>query len=137
MDKKFILLFCLLLILPNIVMADDMEIVITLHENTDSCNLCSDYVPPVPSTGGDDPNGNDDKHPRPNQFRATITGRTLAITAENNNFTYVIVRNAVDDSVVMHTRFVGCTSNRLSASGNYVINICSGNLTLVGQFVTQ
>ena len=129
--KIFAILFSLFLAMPFFVMAEDIEVVIPLQELVGSGNL----------GGGDNPLDNNgeigNEPPLPNQFHATITGRTLAITVDNTNANRAIVRNVINGAVVMDTQFVGYTSNQLSASGNYVLEIHNNNLTLVGQFIAQ
>ena len=72
----------------------------------------------------------------PNQFRATITGRTLAVSVDNANNTQVIVRNA-SGSVVLNSQFYGFTAEQLSATGAHTIEIRNGGLTLVGSFTAR
>ena len=90
--------------------------------------------------GGDDPWGNPDDYPttppRPTDFHATITGNALTVTVDNTNSTNLIVRNA-SGNVVVNSQFVSLTSEFLSTSGNYSLEIHNGGLTLVGQFVVQ
>lgn len=88
---------------------------------------------------GDDPLSNplqeDDDPPRPNDFRATITGRTLAITSGTYS-AQVTVRNSAGTPVLTR-QFVGGTMEQLSASGAYSLELQSGSLTLVGVFDAQ
>ena len=74
--------------------------------------------------------------PHPNQFRATIAGRYLAVTSDNANATQVIVRNA-SGNVVLNRQFVGFTAEQLGASGAHTIEIRNGGLTLVGSFTAR
>ena len=86
--------------------------------------------------GGDDPLGDPSQtgnHPTPpNDFHATIAGRTLSVMTDVTSSTRVIVRNSTGTQVV-NRLFVGGTMEQLSA-GSYSIEIQSGSLTLVGQF---
>lgn len=124
--RFFILALSLVLALPFVMVADDHEEVIELTV-VGSANLGP----------GDDPlDGNDGigaEPTHPNQFYATITGRTLAVSVSNGNNTQVIVRNGAGN-VVVNTQFVGFTSTQLAASGAHSIEIHNGGLTLVGNF---
>jgi hypothetical protein len=130
MKTKSILWLCLglfLLAVPAVqTSAFDDEVEIELLE-------VSGFLP------GDNPfdnpiNGSDDP-PRPLDFRATIAGRTLAITSGVHS-AQVIVRDG-SGSTVLNTQFVGGTVEQLSNSGAYSLEIHSGSLTLVGAFVAQ
>lgn len=131
MKKK--LLFCCLLLTfvatPYSVRAEETEVVIQLFEIGGSGLI-----------GGDDPCGNPtqegDVPPIPTQFHATITGNALEVTVDNTNSTNLIVRNA-SGNVVVNSQFVSLTSELLSASGNYSLEIHNGGLTLVGAFSVQ
>lgn len=76
-----------------------------------------------------------DVPPRPNDFRATITGRTLEITSGTHD-ARVIVRNS-SNMQVLDRQFVGGTVEQLPAAGNYSLEIQSGSLTLVGVFEAE
>lgn len=80
-----------------------------------------------------DPNQEGTTPPRPLDFRATIAGRTLAITSGTYS-AQVIVRDG-SGSTVLNTQFVGGTIEQIPTSGNYSLEIQSGSLTLVGAFV--
>ena len=130
MKTKSILWLCLglfLLAVPAVqTSAFDDEVEIELLE-------VSGFLP------GDNPfdnpiNGSDDP-PRPLDFRATIAGRTLAITSGVHS-AQVIVRDG-SGSTVLNTQFVGGTVEQLSNSSTYSLEIHSGSLTLVGAFVAQ
>ena len=73
--------------------------------------------------------------PRPNEFRATINGQTLAITSGVHS-AQVIVRDG-SGSTVLNTQFVGGTIEQLPLAGLYSLEIQSGSLTLVGAFEVQ
>ena len=73
-----------------------------------------------------------DVPPRPNDFRATITGRTLEITSGTHD-ARVIVRN-ISNMQVLDRQFVGGTIAQLPTPGAYSLEIQSGTLTLVGMF---
>ena len=88
---------------------------------------------------GDDPFSNPEQEPptppRPNEFRATITGSTLAVTSGTHS-AHVIVRNSAGTQV-LNRQFVGGTKEQLANSGSYSLEIQSGSLTLVGFFETE
>ena len=119
----FVSLF--LLVVPAVqISASDNEVEIELME-------ISGFLP------GDDPFGNPEQEgdtpPRPLDFRATITGRTLEITSGPHD-ARVIVRNSSNMQVL---EFVGGTIEQLPAAGNYSLEIQSGSLTLVGVFEAE
>ena len=129
MKKKKLLALALGLILamPMFLTADDGEVEIQLFEV-------------IGSLPGDDPfdsSGTIGGNPTtPTQFRATITGRTLAVNVDNANNTQVIVRNA-SGTVVLNSQFYGFTAEQLAATGAHTIEIRNGGLTLVGNFQAQ
>lgn len=128
MKSQNILWLCVSLFLLAIPVAQtfafDDEVEIELME-------VSGFLP------GDDPFGNPQQEPtvppQPNQFRATIAGRTLAITSGTHS-AQVIVRDG-SGSTVLNRQFVGGTIEQIPTSGNYSLEIQSGSLTLVGAFV--
>jgi hypothetical protein len=130
MKTKNILWLCLglfLLAVPAVqTSAFDDEVEIELFE-------VSGFLP------GDNPLGNPEQEgsnpPRPVDFRATIAGRTLAITSGVHS-AQVIVRDG-SGSTVLNTQFVGGTVEQLPLAGLYSLEIQSGSLTLVGAFVAQ
>ena len=83
---------------------------------------------PIHGGGGSTP-------PRPLDFRATITGRTLEITSGTHD-ARVIVRKG-DGTQVLQRQFVGGTIEQLPATGNYSLEIQSGSRTLVGVFEAE
>lgn len=126
--KKILWLFVSLFLLavPSVqTIASDDEVEIELFE-------VSGFIP------GDDPFSNPEQEgnvpPQPNDFRATITGGTLAITSGTHS-AQVIVRNS-SGAQVLNRQFVGGTMEQLSA-GSYSLEIQSGSLTLVGMFDAQ
>jgi len=72
--------------------------------------------------------------PRPTDFRATISGSTLAITSGTHSAQLIVRDNT--GTPVLNRQFVGGTVEQLSA-GSYSLEIQSGNLTLVGMFDAQ
>lgn len=127
--KKLFWLFVSLFLLavPAVqISAADNEVEIELME-------VSGFLP------GDNPLDNPEQEgnnpPQPNDFRATIAGRTLAITSGTHS-AQVIVRDELG-TPVLNRQFVGGTMEQLSTSGNYSLEINSGSLTLVGLFEAQ
>lgn len=82
---------------------------------------------PINGGGGTTP-------PGPNEFHATITGSTLAITSGTHSAQLTVRDNA--GTPVLNRQFVGGTIEQLSA-GSYSLEIQSGSLTLVGMFDAQ
>ena len=127
--KKLFWLFVSLFLLavPAVqISAADNEVEIELME-------VSGFLP------GDNPLDNPEQEgnnpPQPGNFRATITGSTLAITSGTHS-ARVIVRDNAGISV-LDRQFVGGTMEQLSTPGAYSLEIQSGTLTLVGMFEAQ
>ena len=123
----WLLVSLFLLAVPAVqISASDNEVEIELME-------ISGFLP------GDDSFGNpaqeESDPPRPSDFRATITGRTLEITSGPHD-ARVIVRNS-SNMQVLDRQFVGGTIEQLPATGNYSLEIQSGSLTLVGVFEAE
>ena len=129
-NKMFTVVLAIALAIP-MLFADntETEVEIQLFEVVDAGFI-----------GGDDPLGNPNKEgtlpPRPTDFRATISGRTLSITADNANTTHVIVRNSTGN-IVVNRQFFDFTTEQLTTSGAYSIEIQAEGITLVGQFNAQ
>ena len=83
----------------------------------------------------DDPEQSVPEPPRPNDFRATITGSTLEITSGTHD-ARVIVRNS-SNVQVLDRQFIGGTIEQLPLAGLYSLEIQSGSLTLIGVFEAQ
>lgn len=87
---------------------------------------------------GDDPLGNPEQEgddpTQPGDFRATITGGTLAITSGTHSAQVIVLNSA--GAQVLNRQFVGGTVEQLS-TGSYSLEIQSGSLTLVGMFEAQ
>ena len=84
---------------------------------------------------GSNQGGGGDVPPQPNDFSATIAGRTLTINSGVHD-ARVIVRKG-DGTQVLQRQFVGGTVEQLPATGNYSLEIRSGSLTLVGVFEAE
>ena len=83
---------------------------------------------PIHGGGGDTP-------PQPTDFRATITGSTLAITSGTHS-AQLIVRNSAGTQV-LNRQLVGGTVEQIASPGSYSLEIQSGSLTLVGFFEAE
>ena len=127
--KQFCVMCCLLFATSLVVHSDNNEIEIPLYEIVDMGILFDDEPLDSPIHSGETP-------PRPNQFNATISNKTLMVSAENPNTTTVIVRNQTGDNI-LNQQFVGITSELLNSSGYHTIEIYNGNLKLIGQFYIQ
>ena len=119
-----------LLTIPCVLHAEEIEIQLTevIQMN------------PLP---GDDPfDGNDHLEPtptRPNNFRATIDGNTLAIEKREAAIpsAQAIVVNAATGSIVVNQQFTTSLLEQISTSGVYALRIETAGGALVGQFVVQ
>lgn len=129
--KHYLWLFASLFLLAIPMMkasAFDDEVEIELFEMSGSLPGDNPLDDPVHGGGGTTP-------PRPLDFRATISGRSLSITSGAYS-AQVIVRDELG-TPVLNRQFVGGTIEQLSSSGNYSLEINSGSLTLVGLFEAQ
>ncbi len=128
--KKIILLALgLFFAMPMFLTADEQEVEIQLIEIVGMEDPLGDEPLDGPGKAGSTPT-------QPTDFRATITGRTLAVSVDNANNTQVIVRNA-SGSVVLNSQFYGFTAEQLAATGAHTIEIRNGGLTLVGSFTAR
>ncbi|GEM_PF-1018611 len=129
--KNFLPIICCFLLATVVLSlrADDAEVEIQLVEIVNMGNIIGD----IPD---DTPVDDDNTPTRPNQFRATIAGRLLSVTADTPNTALMTVRNSAG-SVVLSQPVVGFAASQLSQSGSYSIEIQCSNLLLVGQFVAQ
>ena len=135
---KRILLDCFLFMLLSVLFvtcekakdhpSDDEEIEIRLEEVVNAENGGWDEE--------DSPVDESNNPPRPNQFRATIKGRLLSVSADTPITTIMTVRNSVG-VVVVRQSFVGSNSAQLSYSDAYSIEVRCSNLTLGGRFKTR
>lgn len=123
--KNFILMLCIALFAPALV-ADQTEVEIQLVEISGAGFIGGDDPLDSPHEEGTNP-------PQPTDFRATIAGRTLSVTADNSNLTRVIVRNSAGNTV-LNRLFVGGTVEQLGTTGTHSIEIQNGGMTLVGMF---
>ncbi|MBR0310120.1 MAG: hypothetical protein IJQ97_04460 [Paludibacteraceae bacterium] len=128
MKKTIITAFaCLIgLMMPSLAIFAEEEVVIELLE------LFIPIPGNIPLDGSDHADNNP---PRPLDFRATITGRTLAITS-GTHVARVIVKDEYDVEV-LDRQFVGGTVEQMPTSGNFSLEIQSGSLTLVGVFEAE
>lgn len=128
MKHKTLSLVLACLIAVPMLFADntETEVEIQLYEVVNSGFISGDDPLDNPNHGSATPT-------RPNDFHATITGHTLAVTADNANTTTVVVYNNTG-KVVVNQQFVGYTIAQLGTIGNYTIEIHNSTLTLVGEF---
>lgn len=122
---------CFALTLPlALVFADEAETEIPLYE------ICSSEPFIIGDEPLDSPGQGSNNPPRPNDFRATVSGRTLSVTSANSSLSHIVVRNAASTTVVS-TQFTGMTVQQLPAAGNYTLEIYSGGTALAGFFTAQ
>ena len=95
----------------------------------------SGFLPGDNPLDGPDVGGGGNVPPQPNEFRATITGRTLEITSGPHDARVIVRSNS--NMQVLDRQFVGGTIEQLPATGNYSLEIQSGSLTLVGVFEAE
>ncbi len=76
---------------------------------------------------------------RPNDFRATINGNTLAIQKLESTIpsAQATVVNASTGSIVINQQFTTSYQGQISNAGVYVLHIQTEGGALVGQFVVQ
>lgn len=77
--------------------------------------------------------------PRPNDFRATITGNSLSVTNQSNAIpsAQAIVVNASNGGIVLNQQFTTSILHQVPNAGVYVLRIETAGGALVGQFVVQ
>ena len=123
-------LLSILLAMPCVLRAEEVEIL--LSEVIGMSVLPGDnplddpiQSPPVPT--------------RPNDFRATINGNSLAVSKENGAIpsAQAIVVNASTGSIVVNEQFTTSLEEQISNAGVYVLRIETAGGALVGQFVVQ
>lgn len=127
--KHFISLTLVMLLSVSVLLADPVEFEIQLIEVVGSTILGEEDPLGNPTQNGETPT-------RPTDFRATICGNVLTVTSANSNSTNLVVSNGSGNEVV-NTQFVGFSTELLSTSGSYSIEIHTAGLTLIGQFVVQ
>ena len=127
MKNKIFILLAMLIAMP-ILFADPVinEVEIELMEVAGAGFIGGDDPLDSPREEGTNP-------PQPTDFRATIAGSLLSVTADNSNLTRVIVRNSAGN-IVLNRQFVGGTMEQLGTTGNHSIEIQNGGMTLVGMF---
>ena len=130
MRKIFTLFLSMLLLMPCVLRAEEVEI--QLME-----------VISMQPIGGDDPLDGSDKEPisptRPNDFRATIDGNTLSIVKLESGIpsAQATVVNASTGSIVVNEQFTTSMSEQITTSGVYVLHLETATGALVGQFIVQ
>lgn len=114
------------------------------------CALCAEEVviqlmevitmSPLPGDGPlDDSNQTPPEPPRPNDFRATITGQFLRVTKQNANIpsAQVSVVNASNGSLVLNQLITNSLEETISNNAVYILHIETDGGALVGQFIVQ
>ena len=128
--KIFTLALCALLLMPNLLRAEEVEIQL------------SEVVSMTPLPG-DNPLDNPEKEgptpPRPNSFHATINVRSLSITKQEASIpsAQAVVVNATTGNIVVNEQFTETLEEQIPSSGVYVLNIQTANGALTGQFMVQ
>jgi hypothetical protein len=130
--KKSLLIFSLslLLALPCMLRAEEIEI--QLAEVIQMSPLPGDNPLDDPDQSGHEPT-------RPNDFRASINGNSLAISKRNEAIpsAQATVVNAQTGSIVVNQQFTSSLLEQIATSGVYVLHIQTAGGALVGQFVVQ
>lgn len=130
MRKIFTLFLSMLLLMPCVLRAEEVEI--QLME-----------VISMQPIGGDDPLDGDDHMgtvpTRPGGFRATIDGNTLSVTKLESGIpsAQATVVNAATGGIVVNEQFTTSMSEQITTSGVYVLHIETATGALVGQFIVQ
>ena len=130
MRKIFTLFLSMLLLMPCVLRAEEVEI--QLME-----------VISMQPIGGDDPLDGDDHMgtvpTRPTNFRATIDGNTLSVTKLESGIpsAQATVVNAATGGIVVNEQFTTSMSEQITTSGVYVLHLETATGALVGQFIVQ
>ena len=108
------------------------ETVIVLHEVIEAGFIGGDGPLDNPDEEGDTPT-------RPNDFRASINGNSLAISKQNEAIpsAQATVVNAQTGSIVVNQQFTSSLLEQIATSGVYVLHIQTAGGALVGQFIVQ
>ncbi len=128
--KIFTLALCALLLMPNLLRAEEVEIQL------------SEVVSMTPLPG-DNPLDDSDQSTivptRPRDFRATINVRSLSITKQEVAIpsAQAVVVNATTGSVVVNEVFTESMEEQIPDAGVYVLNIVTAGGALTGQFMVQ
>ena len=124
--------FATLLILMLAVPSLYAETVIVLHEVVEMGFIGGDSPLDDPDTEGNTP-------PRPNDFRATITGHFLRVTKQDTNIpsAQVSVVNSSNGGLVLNQLMTDSMEETISNNGVYVLHIETDGGALVGQFIVQ
>ena len=129
-NKILILAFSLLLAVPCILHAEEIEIQLT--EVIGMSVLPGDN--PL-----DDPEQFPGEPPRPRDFRATINGNNLSIQKLESAIpsARATVVNASTGNIVVNQQFTTTYQGQVSNAGVYVLHIQTDGGALVGQFIVQ
>ena len=132
MKQKFLIvaLSMMLLALPNLLRAEDVEIQL------------SEVVSMTPLPGDnplDDANQTQVDPTRPRDFRATINGRALSISRQEASIpsAQAVVVNATTGNVVVNEVFTESMEEQIPNAGAYILNILTAGGALTGQFMVQ
>ena len=132
MKQKFLIvaLSMMLLALPNLLRAEDVEIQL------------SEVVSMTPLPGDnplDDANQTQVDPTRPRDFRATINGRALSIAKQEASIpsAQAVVVNVTTGSVVVNEVFTESMQEQIPNAGAYILNILTAGGALTGQFLVQ
>lgn len=128
--KIITLVLAALIAMPCMLRAE--EVVIQLMEVVTMSPLPGDDPLDDPFQSPNDP-------PRPNDFRATITGHFLSITKQDANIpsAQVAVVNASNGGLVLNELMTDSMEETISNNGVYVLHIETDGGALVGQFIVQ
>lgn len=128
--RIFAMALAVFFLMPSVLRAD--EVVIQLMEVI--------TMSPLPGDGPlDGPDDYPDVPPRPNDFRATITGHFLHITKQNVSIpsAQVSVVSASNGGLVLNQLMTDSMEETISNNGVYVLHIETDGGALVGQFIVQ
>jgi hypothetical protein len=130
MKNVIVLAMSLLLIMPCVLHAEEVEIQLT------------EVIQMQPLPGDDpldDPGQEGTTPTRPNDFRATMNGNALSILRQNSAIpsAQATVVKASTGSMVLNQQFTNSLSEQIATPGVYVLRISTVGGDLVGQFVVQ
>lgn len=130
MKNVIVLAMSLLLIMPCVLHAEEVEIQLT--EVIQMQPLPGDDPLDGPSQSGHEPT-------RPTSFRATINGTNLSIQKLESAIpsAQATVVNAQTGSIVVNRQFTNSLSEQITNTGVYVLHINTEGGALVGQFIVQ
>lgn len=128
--KIFILALSVLLLMPCVLRAEEIEI--TLMEVI--------QMNPLPGDDPlDDPEQTPNDPPRPRSFRASINGNSLSVQKLESAIpsAQATVVNASTGGVVVNQQFTNSLQAQIATQGVYVLHIETEGGALIGQFIVQ